>query len=388
MNSLAAPARVRVRDRLILAGSPVDSATVADAVRQEGHILDQRELARLVEELTHDLHGAGALEPYLADPQVTDILVNGHDALWVDRGQGLVRVPNPMPDEAAVRALAVRLAARSGRRLDDSNPCVDARLPGGQRLHAIIPPIAPMGTAISLRLPPRRRFTLADLVALGTVDAAGARLLAAVIASRVAFLVSGGTGSGKTTVLGALLGLVGPAERIVIVEDTTELRPAHAHVVHLESRPANVEGAGAVGLQFLVRQALRMRPDRLVVGEVRGAEIVDLLAALNTGHEGGCGTLHANSAVDVPARVCALALAAGMSQAGVHAQLASGLDMVLHVSRSRTGDRRVQEVAVLQRQSSGEAIVVPALLARDSGGFGPGPGYEALRERLAGWWSP
>lgn len=376
--------RRRVREEVILSGDSVDTATVARAVGRAGVILDQRVLGQLVVELRSELTGAGPLDVLLADPRITDILVNGFSAMWVDRGGGLEPQPCPFPDEAAVRALAVRLAARSGRRLDDANPCVDARLPTGERLHAVIPPISPSGTLISLRVPSRGRLTLEELVASGTLDAGSAAILAAVVAAQVAFLVSGGTGSGKTTILNALLGLVSPAHRIVIAEDTMELRPDHPHVVNLEARPPNVEGSGAVSLQVLVRQALRMRPDRLVVGEVRGAEIVELLGALNTGHEGGCGTIHANSTLDVPARVEALALAAGLPAAGARAQLLAGLELLLHVARDRAGRRVLAEVSLIEPGEGGRVAVVPALVRR-SGCLQAEAGMSELRRRIGPW---
>jgi pilus assembly protein CpaF len=263
-----------------------------------------------------------------------------------------VRTTVRFVDDAAVRRLAQRLAASSGRRLDAAQPWVDARLPDGVRLHAVLPPLAPAGTCLSLRVPRRRVFTLAELVAAGTVPSDGAELLRRVVQSRVAFLVSGGTGTGKTTLLSALLSLADPRDRVVLVEDASELRPDLPHVVRLESRPPNVEGAGGVGLHDLVRQALRMRPDRLVVGEVRGAEVADLLAALNTGHEGGCGTLHANTAADVPARLEALAASAGLGREALHSQLASALRVAVHLGRSN-GVRRVAELGVLARGPDG-----------------------------------
>jgi pilus assembly protein CpaF len=322
----------------------------------------------------------GPLQPVLADPAVTDLLINGPDQVWVDRGGGLSRVAVSLRDEATVRQLAVRLAARAGRRLDDAAPFVDARLPAGQRLHAVLPPLSVHGTAISLRIPGRRRLGLGDLVDVGTVDAEGARWLRALVASRTAFLVSGGTGSGKTTVLGALLGLVPHEQRLVIVEDTCELRPEHPHVVSLESRPANVEGSGEIPMRTLVRQALRMRPDRLVVGEVRGAEVVDMLAAFNTGHEGGAGTIHANAAGDVPERLEALALAAGMPLAGIRAQVAAGLEAVVHVVRRPDGRRVVAEVGIVRNAPDG-VRVVPAL--RWGGDrLEPGPAQADLAGRL------
>ena len=238
----------------------------------------------------------------LDDPDTCDVLVNGPHEVWVDRGRGLERTDAVFADEAAVRRFAQRAATIAGRRLDDASPMVDVRMPDGIRLHAVLPPISPVGTVVSIRVGRRRSFTLAELASVGTVTRAMGDALTALVHSRRAFLVTGGTGSGKTTLLATLLGLVHAHERIVLVEDSGELRPDCAHVVRLEARPPNVEGAGEVTLRDLVRQALRMRPDRLVVGEVRGAEVVDLLAALNTGHDGGCGTVHANASTDVPAR--------------------------------------------------------------------------------------
>ncbi|MGV1004851.1 MAG: TadA family conjugal transfer-associated ATPase [Candidatus Nanopelagicales bacterium] len=376
--------RQAVRERVIARGGSIDRGSVAAAVRAEGGILDEGVLTRLVDSLLSEMQGAGVLEEYLRDRRVTDLLVNGFGTVWLDRGEGLVQVPSPFPDEGSVRALAVRLAARAGRRLDDASPYVDARLPTGERLHAVLPPVAVGGTTISLRIPSRRQFTLEQLVAGGLVDQSGGAWLRALVAARAAFLVTGGTGSGKTTILGVLLGLVPPTERIVIAEDTTELRPQHPHIVQLESRPANLEGKGAVTLQVLVRQALRMRPDRLVVGEVRGAEVVDLLGALNTGHEGGCGTVHANSAQDVPARLEALALAAGLPAEGAQAQIAAGLDVVLHVVRPAHGVRYLSEIAVVERGDAG-LRVVPALRRDKAGPLAPGPGFARLEQRIGPW---
>ena len=226
-------------------------------------------------------------------------------------------------------------------------------------------------------------FSLEQLVDARAMSAEGADLLRAIVRSRLAFLVSGGTGSGKTTLLSSLLTLVEPGERIVLVEDAAELRPDHPHVVGLEGRPANIEGAGAVDLRALVRQALRMRPDRLVVGEVRGAEVADLLAALNTGHDGGSGTLHANSAADVPARIEALALAAGLGRAAAHSQLASGVGAVVHLHRGRDGVRRLAEVAVPVRDDAGLVTMAAAVEAQRDGALREGPGAARLATLLA-----
>ncbi len=352
----------RVRDRLATDGGTPTPARVAAALRDEGGGLrGDVEVLAVLRTLQSEIAGAGPLEPLLSDPAVTDVLVNGPDEVWVDRGQGLERVAVRFADETAVRRLAVRLSAPTGRRLDDAQPWVDARLLGGVRLHAVLPPVATGGTCLSLRVPRRRVFSLAELVAARTVPEDGAALLARLVASRTAFLVSGGTGTGKTTLLSALLSLVDHGDRLLLVEDAGELAPDHPHVVRLEARPANVEGAGEVTLRDLVRLSLRMRPDRVVVGEVRGAEVVDLLAALNTGHEGGCGTLHANSAADVPARLEALAAVAGLSRDALHSQLASGLRVAVHLVRAPGGGaRRVGQVSVLARGSDGLVIATPA----------------------------
>ncbi|MFG3437979.1 TadA family conjugal transfer-associated ATPase [Nonomuraea sp. NPDC047897] len=383
MNTTVSPELVEaVRVRLARAGVEPSAAQVAVALRAEKSVYGDAEILAVARALCADLIGAGPLEPLLAEPDVTDVLVNGPREVWVDDGRGLRRTSTAFTDDGAVRRLAQRLAAAAGRRLDDASPYVDARLTGGVRLHAVLPPIAPGGTCVSLRLPPRRTFSLPDLVAAGTVPPPAVPVLTSMVARRLAFLVTGGTGTGKTTLLSALLSLADPGERLLLVEDSAELRPLHPHVVRLESRPANLEGAGGVGLRDLVRQALRMRPDRVVVGEVRGAEVVDLLAALNTGHEGGCGTLHANTAADVPPRLEALGCAAGLSREAVHSQLAAALNVVVHLTRSRLdGRRRIAEICLLSRTSSGLVRAVPALTFDADDHPHHGPGYEALTER-------
>ncbi len=371
-----------VRERLARSGATLSPEVVARALRDQGRPVGDATVLAVHDLLRQDVLGAGPLEPLLRLPGVTDVLVNGPDAVYLDRGQGLELTGTRFADDAAVRRLAQRLAGSAGRRLDDATPYVDLRLPDGSRFHAVLAPLARPGTVISLRVPRARVFTLEELRERGTVTADGASLLRRLVAARLAFLVSGGTGSGKTTLLSALLSLVDPRHRLVLVEDASELRPDHPHVVGLESRPANVEGAGEVPLRALVRQALRMRPDRLVVGEVRGHEVTDLLAAMNTGHEGGCGTLHANSAVDVPARVEALAMAAGLPQAAVHSQLASAVDAVVHLARSPDGGRRVAEVAVLRRAADGHVVAEPALTFAADGTTQEHPAAALLGERL------
>lgn len=372
----------RVRARLAETGGEPSPARVAAALRAEGGVLGDAEVLHVVNTLRAELVGAGPLEPLLRDPAITDVLVNHPEEVWVDGETGLRRVNVSFPDEAAIRRLAQRLADAAGRRLDDASPYVDARLRDGTRLHAVLPPVAPEGTCMSLRLPRRRAFTLPELVQAGSVPQGGADMLRALITARLAFLITGGAGTGKTTLLSALLSLASPGERLLLVEDSAELNPNHPHVVRLETRPPNVEGTGGVSLHQLVRQALRMRPDRLIVGEVRGAEVVDLLAALNTGHEGGCGTLHANTAADVPARLEALAVAAGLSRAALHSQVTAAIDVVVHLVRDR-GRRRVAQVCMLERGPDELVRATPAVTFDSDGSLQPGPAAARLSEVLA-----
>ncbi len=368
----------RVRARLALEPGLPSQAAVAAVVRQEsGGLLGDGEVLRAVRDAVDELAGAGPLEPLLRLPDVTDVLVAGPDRVWLDRGAGLELSGVRFPDDDAVRRLAVRLAAAAGRRLDDAAPWVDVGLPDGTRLHAVLAPVAG-STCLSLRVLRRCSRSLADLEELGALPGESAALLRALVGRRRAFLVTGGTGSGKTTVLSALLGEVGPTERVLTCEDAAELAPAHPHVVALLTRPPNVEGVGEVTLRDLVRQALRMRPDRLVVGEVRGAEVGELLAALNTGHDGGCGTLHANRPAEVPARLEALGVAAGLDRSAVHSLTAAALHVVVHLRRTAAG-RRVEELGVLRR--AGEWVVVEPGWRADGG---PCPAGDRLRELLDG----
>ena len=345
--------------------APLRPPVVAAAIRAEaGGMLGDTDVLNSLRLLETELTGAGILEPLLRAEGVTDVLVSSPDEVWVDDGNGLRRSAIRFPDEASVRRLAQRLATAAGRRLDDAQPWVDGQLAGGiggqftVRLHAVLPPIAVAGTCVSLRVLRPASQGLAALTAAGAISSEAAALLADIISSRLAFLVSGGTGAGKTTLLAAALGSVADHERIVCVEDAPELAPRHPHFVRLVARSANVEGAGEITLRHLVRQALRMRPDRIVVGEVRGAEVVDLLAALNTGHDGGAGTVHANSPAEVPARLEALAALDGLSPAALHSQLGAAVQVVLHVNRGPDG-RRLSEIAVLERDDTGRVRVLP-----------------------------
>ena len=370
-----------VRARLARRGGTPTSADVTAAVRASGVMLGSRALAELDVAVRAELLGAGPLQALVEDPDVTDVLVNAPDEVWVERSGRLVRAAVDLGTPARVRELAVRLAAAGGQRLDDSSPTVDARLPDGTRLHAVLPPVSDGCALISLRVLRRRAFTLAELVASGGVAAALVPVLRALVLTRANLLVTGATGSGKTTLLSALLSIVPDDERIVCIEESGELTPHHPHVVRLLARRANVDGAGEVPLAELVRQALRMRPDRIVLGECRGAEVRDVLTALNTGHEGGCATLHANAAADVPARLEALASLAGMNREAVAAQAASAFDAVLHLRRD--GPRRyLAEIAVVRRGPAGDLLVEAAVTVAAGGPPVRGTGWSVLAERI------
>src|SRR6187431_109844 len=287
------------------------------------------------------------LEPlarYLGDPEVTDLFVNGSTGLFVDRGRGASPAPEWRAREEDVRELAIALIGLGGRHIDDATPCVDVRLEGGIRVHAVLPPVAAEGTAISIRVPRLESPDLADLESRGMFDAETRVRLEDAVARRENLLITGAAGAGKTTLLAAMLGCAPASDRIVTIEDVAELRLQHPHHVRLEARQANLEGAGAIGLARLVREALRMRPDRLVVGECRGEEVRELLSALNTGHDGGAGTLHANGLHEVPARLEALGALAGLDDHALARQAASAFDLVLHVERGPGGSRRLTAI--------------------------------------------
>jgi pilus assembly protein CpaF len=352
----------RVRRRMV-----TDDADLIDLVRTENDgIVDDSVLATLRRDVEAELVGAGPLEPLLATPGVTDVLVTAPDAVWVDRGSGLERAAVRFADDAAVRRLANRLVAAAGRRLDDAMPYADVTLPDGSRLHVVLPPLVER-PALSLRVLARAKRDLDELGRAGTFSFEIGAVLRAIVAARLAVVVSGGTGVGKTTLLGALLALVPCDERLLIIEDCRELMIEHPHVVRLVTRTANVEGGGAVGMRELVRLSLRMRPDRIVVGEFRGAEMVELLVALNTGHEGGAATVHANSAADVPARLVALGSLGGVGSATVASLASSAIDVVVQLCR-RGGVRSVREIGLLE--SAGDGLQVRSVWSA-AAGFGP-----------------
>jgi pilus assembly protein CpaF len=300
--------------------------------------------------------GFGVLGPFVSEVGVSDVFVNPDGSVWCDRGGGAERAAGIRIPAGEARDLAVRLIALGGRHVDEATPCVDVRVGAGVRVHVVLPPVAAGAPAISIRLQRRRPLTFDDLVADSFFSAVSADRVRELVVRRANLLITGAGGSGKTTLLGALLAVAPSEERIVVIEDVAELQIAHPHVVALEARQANLEGAGAIGLERLVREALRMRPDRLVVGECRGAEVRELLAALNTGHDGGAGTLHANSLADVPARLEALGALAGLSTSALARQAVSAFEAVLHVERSAMG-RRLAAVGALHLDRRGRLAV-------------------------------
>ncbi len=373
-----------LRATLARRATPVDGAAVSSALAATtppaaqgwSALLDLDARARA------ELVGAGELQGLLDDPLVTDVLVNGGRGVWVDRGRGLERHAAGPVEETQVRALAGRLATACGQRLDEASPVVDGALPDGTRLHAVLPPVSADGTLVSLRTQRGRALTVEELVAGGVVAPALADVLRGLVTARANVLVSGAAGAGKTTLLAALLSTVPPRERIVCIEEAVELRPDHPHVVHLQVRRPNVQGAGGVDMAELVRAAMRMRPDRLVLGECRGAEVREVLGALNTGHDGGWATVHANAPADVPARLVALGSLAGLGEHAVAVQAVSALDAVLHVSRGERG-RRLTEVGVLARRG-GELVCDTALWVTTREEVREGPAWPALADRLDG----
>lgn len=298
------------------------------------------------------------LAALVGDAAVTDVLVIGGTGTWVDRGNGLERIGPELP-EGRVRELATELVARGGRHVDETTPCADVRHGDGIRVHVVLAPVSVGGTAVSIRLPRPGPPTLSSLERSGAFARVPRSVVEHAVETRRNVLVTGATGSGKTTLLAAMLGAVPRDERIVTIEDVAELRIDHPHVVRLEARQANAEGTGALGLDRLVRESLRMRPDRIVVGECRGAEVRELLSALNTGHDGGAGTVHANGLADVAARLEALGALAGLGPDALARQAVSAFDLVLHVER-RGGRRRLGAVGSLRVGADGRLDVRPA----------------------------
>jgi pilus assembly protein CpaF len=323
------------------------SDQVAELVEEGAALLGAEDREALVARVLRDTVGLGPLEDLLADPTVEEVMVNGPGQVYIERGGRIEAVDVAFADEEELRNAIERILAPLGRRIDELSPMVDARLADGSRVNAVIPPLAIDGPALSIRRFGATRPGPRELVELGTLSEDQLGLLERAVGERRSVLVSGGTGSGKTTMLNALSGFVSAGERLVTIEDAAELRLQRRHVVRLESRPAGVEGRGEVTIRDLLRNALRMRPDRIVIGEVRGAEALDLLTALNTGHRGALSTVHANSPADALARLETLALMAGLGlpHGAIAAQVRRGIDLVVHLERRPDGSRRVTDIA-------------------------------------------
>jgi len=339
-----------VRERALQSGGQLDAIALAGAVHDSGTTLGSQGAAQSLETLQHEVAGLSVLEPFARIPDVTDVLVDGQGQVWTDSPRGLELMEFKFSSAERVRDLAVHLATLAGRRLDAASPFMDMSL-NNYRVHAVLPPIASQGPLISIRVKHTTRLGLEDVLKFSPPF--WLPLLQAVIEKQMNFLVTGGTGSGKTTMLQAMLAHVDAQQRLVIVEDSQELHINHPHVVSLQTRSANVESAGLVQLKDLVIQALRMRPDRLIVGECRGEEIRDFLAAMNTGHQGAAGTLHANNPTSVPARLAALGALAGWSVQATSLQASSALDLVIHMSRGEHGRRGPVALGCLETDDVG-----------------------------------
>jgi len=355
--------RVRVREEAL------------DLLREQGAILPQRELARVVNEVSDEVVGFGPIEFLLKDPDVTEVMVNGPDDVYVERKGRIERVEDGLFEgEEAVLHLIERIVGPLGLRVDESSPWADARLPEGSRVHAIVPPLSLRGPALTIRTFSPVPLSAGDLVEGGTLGPRMLRFLEACVRGRMNMIVSGGAASGKTTLLGVLSGFIPDDERLITIEDAAELRLAKPHVVALEARPPNVEGKGEVTVRDLVRNALRMRPDRIIVGEVRGGEALDMLQAMNTGHEGSLSTAHANSARHLLWRLETMAMMSDVELPAAHIrnQVAAAIDVVVHLARLRGGRRVVWEIAAIEGTRRAEPVVTPLFRFRPRAAAGGG----------------
>jgi pilus assembly protein CpaF len=319
---------------------------VRELLDEDGANLSIQEKAQVVQQIGDGVMGLGPLEPFVRDPEVTEIMVNNHDTIYVERGGKIYWTGARFFDTEQLRRTIEKVVARVGRRIDESSPYVDARLPDGSRVNAIIPPLAIDGPCLTVRKFSADPYGTEDLLTFGTLTPQAVTLLTACVAGRINILVSGGTGAGKTTTLNVLSSYLPEDERIITIEDAAELRLQQPHIVRLEARPPNIEGRGEVTIRDLVRNALRMRPDRIVVGEVRGGEALDMLQAMNTGHDGSISTIHANSPRDVLSRLETMVLMAGMDLTvrAVREQIAAAINLIVHQARLKDGTRRVTQI--------------------------------------------
>ena len=359
--------------------SDLDPQTLRDRVREEirdrlarEQGISREDRDRLVDEITDDVLGHGPLERLLADESITEVMVNGPYDVWIERNGRLHKSPVRFTDESHLRRIINKIVAQVGRRIDESSPMVDARLQDGSRVNATVPPLSLSGPLLTIRKFRHDRFDMAGLIGIRTVTSETAELLHACIEARLNVLISGGTGAGKTTLLNALSASIPDSERIITIEDAAELQLHQRHVLRLESRPPNIEGEGAVTIRDLVRNSLRMRPDRIVVGEVRGAEALDMLQAMNTGHDGSLSTVHANSTRDALARIETMVLMAGfdLPLRAIRQQVTSALDLLIHLERLHDGTRRIVAITEVQRME-GDVITLQDLFAFQVDGVTP-----------------
>jgi pilus assembly protein CpaF len=337
-----------------------------EAMQDDEVILTPADRTRIAQEIADDILGYGPIEPFLRDPDLTEIMVNGCDDIWIERGGRLQKVEGRFSDEQHLRRTIDKIVSRIGRRVDESSPMVDARLPDGSRVNAVIPPLAIDGSLLTIRKFSADPYTSDDLVAFGTYSARTADFLSACVRGKLNIIVSGSTGAGKTTTLNVLSSFIPSDERIVTIEDAAELQLHQDHVLRLESRPANIEGRGAVEIRDLVKNSLRMRPDRIVVGEVRDSSALDMLQAMNTGHDGSICTVHSNGPRDTLARIETMVLMAGMDLPvrAIREQVASAVDLIVHQARLRDGSRRITHVTEVERME-GDVITLQDIFLYD-----------------------
>ncbi len=368
--SAAEPAEIRQSIRELL----------DQVLQQEGIVLSRVERQRLFDQIAAEILGFGPLQPLLEDDSITEIMVNGPKQIYVERGGKLYKTPITFEDDEHVMRIIERIVAPLGRRVDEASPYVDARLPDGSRVNIVIPPIALNGPVITIRKFYRTPLTIEDLIRFGSITPEVVQFLEACVKARLNIIVAGGTGSGKTTLLNILSGFIPNDERIVTIENAAELQLRQEHVVRLESRPPNIEGEGEVSIRDLVINSLRMRPDRIIVGEVRGGEALDMLQAMNTGHEGSMTTLHSNSPRDTLARLETMVLMAGMElpTRAIREQIASAVDLIVYQSRMRDGSRKVVAVSEIAGME-GDVISMTDLFVFEHGGYREGKVHGRLR---------